>query len=162
VVVRREPLEFPTGRAAAAAARAKAGAKRAAAGKAAARKAEEDAAAGGGAKGRKSAAKASSAHFEAFAADVVLFHDHIDQGALFGMPCLRVHGKAFAGSYDGGVAFKLPPARYEAVRRLVGVTPFDPSGQGTPIGTWLVVPSPYRQQWRALADESIAFVAGGG
>ncbi len=161
MVVRREPLEFPTGRAAVAAARAKAGAKRAAAGKAA-RKAEEEAAAKGGATGRKNAAKATSAHFEAFAADIVLFHDDIDQGSLFGMPCLRVHGKAFAGSYDGGVAFKLPAARYKEVRRLPGVTAFDPSGDGKPMGTWLVVPSPYRQQWRALADESIAFVARGG
>ena len=94
-------------------------------------------------------------------AGVVLRHDAVAPGALFGMPCLTLGGKAFAGSYDGGVVFKLPATRYQAVLALNGTARFDPSGKGRPMGTWVVVPGPYRGRWQELADEAITFVASG-
>jgi len=162
MVIRPNSPEYPSGRAAIAAAKAKAGAKRAAAGKMAAKKAEASKDGRDAPKGRGNPAKATSAHYEAFVSDLVFRHDGIEAGSLFGMPCLKVRGKAFAGSYDGGVAFKLPPARYQAERQLPGVTGFDPSGKGRPMGTWAVLPPQYRGRWRALAEESMAFVSAGG
>lgn len=161
MAVRRDPPEFPTGRAAIAAARAQAGAKRAAAGKAAARKAAEEAAKAGP-RPPRGGRPATSPRFDAFAADVVLRHDDIDQGELYGRPCLRVRGRAFAVAEGDGVVFKLPRARYDELKALPGTAPFEPSGRDKVTGTWLLVPSPLRQRWRALADECIAFVARGG
>lgn len=158
---RKETPEFPTGRAAVAAARAQAGAKRAAAGKAAARKAAEEAAKAGPRPPRRGG-RVASPRFDAFAADVVLRHDDIDEGDLFGMPCLRVRGKAFAGWHDGGVVFKLPKGRYDEIAALPGTAPYEPQSKGRASGTWLLVPSPYRQRWRELADDAIAFVSRGG
>ena len=122
---------------------------------AAARAAAKDAAT------RTNPAKAASAAYETFVAALVLRHEAVAPGALFGVPCLTVGGKAFAGSYDGGVVFKLPPGRHQAVLMLNGTTRFDPSGTGRPMGTWVVVPAPYRGRWQELADEAIAFVAAG-
>ena len=47
------------------------------------------------------AEKASSPVFEAFAADVLTRYPQVSRGSLFGMPCLTIGGKAFAGSYAG-------------------------------------------------------------
>ena len=79
-------------------------------------------------------------------------------GKMFGMPCLKNDlGKAFAGYYEGAMAFKLPvPAHTEALA-LPGARLFDPSGRGRPMKEWVEVPSEYASRWIELAQEAMRY-----
>ena len=80
-------------------------------------------------------------------------------GAMFGMTCLKIHGKAFAGSYAGGAVFKLAPTEVAAALALPWAEPFDPSGRGAPMRAWAVLPVSLASHWAAFAESAIAFVS---
>ena len=102
--------------------------------------------------------KVSTPAYEAFAADILAHRAEVTAGKLFGMPCLKAGGKAFAGSYAGGVAFKLPAGAREQAAGLAGSAAFDPSGRGRPMKEWVVVAAEQEDAWDDLADAAIAFV----
>ena len=77
--------------------------------------------------------KATSPAFEAFATAYVATHPDVSRGSLFGMPSLKLGKRAFAGSFDGGLAVKLGDDVEHALA-LEGSTTFDPSGKGRPMG----------------------------
>jgi hypothetical protein len=104
--------------------------------------------------------KASTPAYEAFAADLLARAPGVSPGSLFGMPCLKVAGKAFAGSYAGGTTFKLPPSIRAQAMALPGAGPFDPSGKGRPMKEWVVVPAQHQSAWDEFADAALAFVLG--
>ena len=84
-------------------------------------------------------------------------HPEVVAGAMFGMPCAKVAGKAFMGAYGGGVVFKLDPAARERALALAGAEPFDPMG-GRPMREWVVVPSAHQATWPELAEAALAKV----
>lgn len=74
---------------------------------------------------------------------------------------LKVDGRIFAMLVRDALVVKLPRAR---VDELVGGgegTRFD-AGKGTPMREWFVLSSGSRKSWKALANESLAFVAASG
>src|SRR5438093_3592673 len=73
---------------------------------------------------------------------------------MFGMPTLKVGGKAFAGAREGGLVFKLPANEVEATLKLKGTERFDP-GMGRPMREWVVVPSSQSRHWRPLAERAL-------
>ena len=102
--------------------------------------------------------KGSTPAWEHLVSDLVDENTDVARAAMFGMPCLKIGGKAFAGSYDGGAVFKLPePARSEALA-LAGAELFDPSGQ-RPMKEWVVVPPAYAARWPALVRVACAYLA---
>ena len=79
---------------------------------------------------------------------------------MFGMPCLRAGGKAFAGLHGDAMVFKLRgPAHAEALA-LPGSQRFDPMGNGRTMKEWIEVPSAHAARWPALAREALGYVAG--
>jgi hypothetical protein len=84
-------------------------------------------------------------------------HPEVVSGSMFGMPCAKVAGKAFMGSYGGGVVFKLDPQARDRALALPGSRPFDPMG-GRPMREWVVVPAAHRQDWLELAEAALAKV----
>src|SRR5215468_1372403 len=48
-------------------------------------------------------------------------------GKLFGMPCLKTNGKAFAGYYQDAMVFKLTTPEHTEALALPGAQLFDPS-----------------------------------
>ncbi len=102
--------------------------------------------------------KASSPAYESLVEALVAEHDSIERAAMFGMPCLKVNGTSFAGSFDAGVVFKLRPPEHTQALSLAGAELFDPSGSGRAMKEWVVVPLAHRRQWAALAAASIAYV----
>src|SRR5437588_8343682 len=100
------------------------------------------------------------AEYDALVADVTASSSVItDQ--IFGMPCLKDNGKAFAGYYQGAMVFKLAePSRAEALR-LPGAHLFDPSSHGRPMKEWAVVPAEHRAKWLDFAREALNYVARG-
>jgi hypothetical protein len=81
------------------------------------------------------------------------------ESQMFGMPTMKVGGKAFAGvAGSGGMVFKLPPGEVRAALELKGTELFDP-GMGRPMREWVDVPGAQSRHWRALAEIALAYVA---
>ena len=80
----------------------------------------------------------------------------VKAAAMFGMPTLKVEGKAVAGLYGDAMNFKLSgPAHAEALA-LQGAHLFDPSGLGRPMKAWVVVPVAHAASWERLARLALA------
>lgn len=77
---------------------------------------------------------------------------------MFGMPTLKVGGKAFAGYGDGYMTFKLAGAEHARALALPGAALFDPSGRGRPMKEWVEVPAVASGEWEALARAALAYV----
>jgi len=99
------------------------------------------------------AKKSRSPAYDAFVERYLNRHADVAQGSLFGMPCLKAGSKAFAGSFDGGLALKLGAGAAKALE-IDGSAPFDPSGKGRPMKGWVVVPASAKRRWTRLADEA--------
>jgi hypothetical protein len=102
-----------------------------------------------------SSRKASTPEWEQLLSEVGERHPEVASGAMFGMPCAKVAGKAFMGSFDGGVVFKLDePLRGQALA-LGGSALFDPSGN-RPMRAWVVVPAEHRDRWPQFAAAALS------
>jgi hypothetical protein len=106
-----------------------------------------------------SSRKESTPEWEQLLAEVADLHPDVMSGAMFGMPCAKVGGKAFMGSFDGGVVFKLDePLRGQALA-LDGSTLFDPSGN-RPMRGWVVVTVEHKDRWSQFAEAAMGLVTG--
>lgn len=79
--------------------------------------------------------------------------------AMFGMPTLKVNGKAFVGVCGDDLVFKLTGGDHARALALKGAVLFDPSGTGRPMKEWVVVPKAHAKTWGGFAEASAAFVA---
>lgn len=85
--------------------------------------------------------------------------EKITAGQMFGKPCLKVNGKAFAAYFKGDMAFKI--GREEVapmLQKFAGSQNWDPSGKGRPMKDWLHVPAEFAEQWQALSKDACSFV----
>ena len=96
------------------------------------------------------------AAFDAVAEEVTATSPAV-RGAMFGMPCLKQGGKAFAGYFKGGMVFKLSGAAHTRALALAGAHLFDPMG-GRPMKEWVVVPAEHESEWLALTRDAQAYV----
>ncbi|MDQ6919451.1 MAG: hypothetical protein M3Z98_08845 [Candidatus Dormibacteraeota bacterium] len=101
---------------------------------------------------------AAAQDYDAIAAELTDGHE-IVASKLFGMPTLKVKGKAFAGLFGEAMSFKLSPADLEAANEVPGAGSFDPSGMGRPMGGWVMVTAAGREHWRRLAEQALRFVS---
>jgi hypothetical protein len=79
------------------------------------------------------------------------------RGAMFGMPCLKQGGKAYAGYSQGAMVFKLSGTAHARALGLAGAHLFDPMG-GRPMKEWVAVPAEHAAEWLALARDAQAYV----
>src|SRR5690242_11354621 len=82
-------------------------------------------------------------------------------GQMFGMPCLKIDGKAFAGFYGEAMVFKLQGDAHAQALALPGARLFDPSDRGRPMREWVEVPSAHAMRWPELSRQALAYVGGG-
>jgi hypothetical protein len=73
---------------------------------------------------------------------------------MFGMPCLKVGGKAFAGVFGAAMVFKLGGDAHAEALKLKDAELFDPSGMGRAMKKWVVVPSAHARRWADLAGNA--------
>ena len=99
------------------------------------------------------------AEYDAVAGEVTATSSAIT-GKMFGMPCLKNNGKAFAGFYQGAMVFKLKAPRHSEALALSGARLFDPSGLGRPMKEWVEVPFEHAARWRELGRAALAYVGG--
>jgi hypothetical protein len=80
----------------------------------------------------------------------------VSAGKMFGMPIIKVAGKAIGGPRDEGFVFKLDEAARAKALKLEGAHPFDPMG-GRPMKEWVVVPEQHVKRWLGFAQDALAY-----
>src|SRR5438105_15464491 len=94
--------------------------------------------------------------YEAIAASLA------DEGAvasqMFGMPTLKINGKAFAGLYEDAMTFKLTGETHKRALALKGAELFEPM-KGRPMKEWVQVPATHTKEWGTLASDAMGYVA---
>ena len=78
-------------------------------------------------------------------------------GKIFGMPCLKINGKAFAGYYQSAMVFKLTAPEHIEALALPGAQLFDPSGRGRPMKEWVEVPVEHAARWLDFARAALRY-----
>ena len=81
-------------------------------------------------------------------------------GQMFGKPCLKVGGKAFAAQHKEAVVFKLTGTEHARAVALPGAALWDPSGKGRPMKEWVALPARCNESFAALAAAAQLYVAG--
>ncbi len=84
----------------------------------------------------------------------------VKASSMFGMPTLKVDGKAIGGLYGDAMTFKLDSDALGEALRLDGAHLFDPSGMGRPMKAWAVVPVTHASEWGRLAQLAVASITG--
>jgi len=79
-------------------------------------------------------------------------------GKLFGKPCLKINGKAFACFFNGDMVFKLDADSHKKASALKGSKLFDPSGANRPMKEWVQVKAAHEKEWMELAEAAMKFV----
>lgn len=82
----------------------------------------------------------------------------VKASTMFGMPTLKLNGKAIGGLWGDAMTFKLSPEALAEALRLEGAHLFDPSGRGRPMKAWVVVPAAQAEEWARLAQLALASV----
>jgi hypothetical protein len=87
-----------------------------------------------------------------------LVSDGATAGMMFGMPCIKIGGKAFAGYFSGDMVFKLRGSAHERALAISGAHLFDPMG-GRPMKEWVQVPGDAAAEWPELGRAALETVA---
>ncbi len=78
---------------------------------------------------------------------------------LFGKPCLKSDGKAFACYFSGDMVFKVGRETADKLKdKFPGSVNFDPSGKNRPMKDWLQVPDTFSKDWLKLAKTALEFM----
>jgi hypothetical protein len=80
----------------------------------------------------------------------------VKASSMFGMPTLKLNGKALGGLWGDAMTFKLAPEALAEALRIAGARQFDPSGLGRPMKAWVVVPLAQSGEWERLAGLALA------
>ena len=92
-------------------------------------------------------------------AEVLSLRDgDVVQGKMFGMECIKVNGKAFAGLHHGEMVFKLTGEAHKKALGLPGAALFDPAHMGRPMKEWVQVPFEQSEIWEELAESALGYV----
>lgn len=84
----------------------------------------------------------------------------VERSSMFGKPCLKIGGKAFACQFRDATAFKLESEQHTGALELTGAVLFDPSGKGRPMKAWVQVPVDHVKQWPDLARAASRTITG--
>lgn len=82
-----------------------------------------------------------------------------EQGQMFGKPCFKIAGKAFAAFFQDAMVFKLTGRDHARAIGLEGAILFDPSGKGRAMREWVQVPHAHKNLWPELAVAASTYVA---
>ena len=84
-----------------------------------------------------------------------------EAGQMFGKPCLKAGGKAFAAFHLDHLVFKLTGSSREAALKEKGAVLWDPSGKGRPMKEWVAIPGKAKFSEQAYATAAHDYVSAG-
>jgi hypothetical protein len=82
----------------------------------------------------------------------------VEVSKMFGMPCYKIKGKAFAGLFGADMVFKLTGEDHKNALALKGSKLFDPSGMGRAMKEWVQVNPKHLKQWETFAEAALKYV----
>ena len=100
-------------------------------------------------------AKTAEGHYNDVSA--ALAEDGAVSSSMFGMPSLKIKGKAFAGLYEDAMVFKLTGEPHKQALAERGAHLFEPM-KGRPMKEWVQVPVASSKQWKEYAREAMKYV----
>lgn len=77
---------------------------------------------------------------------------------MFGMPTLKINGKAFAGLINNAMTFKLTGEAHKKALGLKGAKLFEPMA-GRPMKEWVQVPVAHSAEWKKFAAKALTYVS---
>ena len=77
---------------------------------------------------------------------------------MFGKPCLKINGKAFASFFENEMVFKLQGEDHTRALALDGSQLFDPSRKGRPMKEWVQVSYAHKKEWQPLTLSALVYV----
>lgn len=83
----------------------------------------------------------------------------VTESQMFGMPCVKIGGKAFAGLWKNNLVVKIGAPRVDQLLKSKAGRQFDPSGMKRPMKEWVMIKPASSKQWIELAGEAKQFVA---
>lgn len=95
--------------------------------------------------------------FEAIGRELAATHQ-ATTGKMFGVPILKINGKAFAGFHPDFMTFKLTGKEHKAALSLEGSKLFDPSGKNRPMKEWVQVSVAHVKVWHHYAEAALEYV----
>jgi hypothetical protein len=81
-----------------------------------------------------------------------------EESQMFGKPCFKINGKAFACFFKDCMVFKLTDKVHADALSLDGAELFDPSGKGRAMKEWVQVPYDYVAKWDKYAKAAYDYV----
>ncbi|MBI3509899.1 MAG: hypothetical protein HY064_04495 [Bacteroidetes bacterium] len=81
----------------------------------------------------------------------------VAMGQMFGMPIIKVNGKALAGLHGKAMVFKLTGETHASALKLKGAQLFEPM-KGRPMKEWVVLPATHNNRWEEFAKSALAYV----
>ena len=104
---------------------------------------------------------ASEKLFTSIGGQLAKAHRNVEISQMFGKPCLKIKGKAFACFFQNEMVFKLSGKDHEQAMNLKGSQLFDPSGKKRPMKEWVQVSFTYSTMWKQLALSALEYVSAG-
>tara|TARA_R110002072_G_scaffold18981_1_gene70226 strand:- start:1907 stop:2221 length:315 start_codon:yes stop_codon:yes gene_type:complete len=81
-------------------------------------------------------------------------------GQMFGKPCLKTNGKAFAAFFKEQMVFKIGAEEIKEIKeKYPSSKNWDPSGKNRAMKDWLQVPNEFQDDWESLATQAMNFVS---
>ena len=84
----------------------------------------------------------------------------VEKSQMFGKPCVKINGKAFACFFENCMVFKLMGKQHENALAVKGSKLFDPSGKGRAMKEWVQVPFVDEKLWIKFAKAAMEYVLG--
>ncbi|HET7377785.1 MAG TPA: hypothetical protein VFK30_13815 [Anaerolineae bacterium] len=91
--------------------------------------------------------------------NALLTDNRVIESQMFGMPCVKIGGKAFAGLFKNNLVVKIGASRTAELLKSKAGRQFDPSGMKRPMKEWVMIKSASSKEWIELAGEAKKFVA---
>jgi hypothetical protein len=84
--------------------------------------------------------------------------DGVAAGQMFGKPCLKIHGKAFAAQHKEAVVFKLHGSSHARAFSCVNAVLWDPSGKNRPMKEWIALTVAHAKHFNEFAEAAMFYV----
>jgi hypothetical protein len=97
--------------------------------------------------------------YETISDSFVSKHPGVEKSQMFGKPCLKIDGKAFACFFQDEMVFKLGGDQHAKAIKMKGAVLFDPSGKGRAMKEWVQVPFAHQKEWQVLAEQALKYVS---
>jgi hypothetical protein len=90
--------------------------------------------------------------------DLIKNNAGIEFSQMFGKPCLKINGKAFASFFQDEMVFKLTGDDHQLALAIKGAKLFDPSGKGRAMKEWVQIPFSSGGEWKAFSAKALLLV----